>query len=99
MSRQPDLFFSVHVPNLLKEILECGGPGLHGMKIPMNVFRVILGKVATRASELHDHELDKLMMQMALYDVADPTSSGYDPKIVDEYLYPTKTNEQNIQTE
>lgn len=74
----------VHVPNLLKEIM--GNPECGVLKIPLLTFKSILIQVATRASELNDTELNKLMMRLALYEVADPESKEYNLKFVNEYL-------------
>lgn len=53
---------------------------------PINILRSILNDIALRASELNDKELNKLMMRLALYEVADPYSDKYDPDFVQEYL-------------
>ncbi len=57
------------------------------MRQPLYIFGNILAQVAQRASELHDRELDVLMMRLALYEVSDPNSPNYDPEIVAEYLH------------
>ena len=66
-----------HTPNLLAEILENPGTGI--LHIPLKIFRGVIHEVATRASELNDPILNELMCRLALYSIADPTSSDYDP--------------------
>ena len=53
-----------------------------------------LDSVATRASELNDPILNKLMCDMALYEVANPSSKEYNQEILDEVYQ--KAREQRI---
>jgi hypothetical protein len=46
----------------------------------------LLSDVAERAAAINDPELNKLMMRLALYEVADPNSDKYDSQLVIEYL-------------
>lgn len=65
-----DLGFRVDTPALLKEIADCGLPQRIGvMKVPLNVFQGLLAKVAGRAIELNDPELNVLMLSLNLYEV------------------------------
>lgn len=61
--------FRIHVPNLLHEIALLNPNGGGVMKIPLNIFRIYLAKVAERAIQIDDPELNILMLEMALYEV------------------------------
>ncbi len=50
------------------------------------MLRDLLCQVATRASQLNDRELNKLMMRLTLYEIADPESREYDKDFVAKYL-------------
>jgi hypothetical protein len=88
------LLYKVHTPNLLKEILnnkECAI-----LNKPLMIFRDILEQVATRASQLNDIELNKLMMRLALYEVSDPESKEYDSEFVNNYIDGTYTEKEDV---
>ena len=79
-----DLGWRVHTPNLLNEILvnkECAI-----LKIPLTIFSTLLQQVGKRASELNDKELNKLMLRLTIYEIADPHSPNYDSKLVSKIL-------------
>jgi hypothetical protein len=76
--------FKVHAPNLLKEILNNQACAV--LKMPLIIFKGILEEVATRASQLNDVEMNKLMMRLALYEIADPESKEYDSEFCNNYL-------------
>lgn len=78
------LGWKVHTPNLLEEILR--NEGASALRMPLIIFAKLLEAVASRASELHDPELDKLMIRLTMYEMADPTSKGYDQKKVSAKL-------------
>lgn len=80
------LQWRINLPSLLQEIIECWWPWTSIMRVPFNILRSILNDIALRASELNDKELNKLMMRLALYEVADPYSDKYDADFVQEYL-------------
>jgi len=87
--------FSVHTPNFLKEISDYAIPQTSGVLfIPLNIFRGLLLKVAERASKLNDPILNKLMCQLTLYDVADPSSKDYSIKILSEIKKAAKLMEE-----
>lgn len=72
--------FKVHTPNLLKEIVDNSMYRNSGVLfIPLNTFRGLLVKVADRAKELNDLELNQLMIDLTLYEEADPEAKGYNP--------------------
>jgi len=65
-----DLEFRIDTVKLLHEIADCGIPYNCGvLKVPLNVLRILLAKVAKRAIELNDKELHILMLNLGLYDV------------------------------
>ena len=81
--------FRINTPAFLKEITDnaIGANGGGVLFIPMNVLRIKLLKVAKRASELNDPELNKIMAEMALYAVTDPyDKENYDREICDALL-------------
>ena len=62
--------FRVDTMGLLTEIANCGLPRRMGvLKVPLNVFKNILGEVAERAIEINDPQLNILMLKLALYEV------------------------------
>jgi len=77
--------FKLNTVGLLKEIAESGLDIKQGiLKIPLNILMRYLDSVATRASQLNDPILNKIMCDMALYEVSDPNSKEYDRDVVDE---------------
>ena len=63
-----NMSFSVHLPNLLREAIE-GNPSGQMLVIPMRITQGLLAKVAARAIELDDPEMNALMLELALYEV------------------------------
>lgn len=78
------IYWRVHTPNLLNEVLINPGTGI--LSIPFNIFGKLLAAVGTRAAELNDPELNALMIRLAIYSVADPNSPDYDEAVVRKYL-------------
>lgn len=76
--------WKVHTPNLLAEIMT--NKGTEALYMPLTIFARILEQVAIRASQLNDAELNKLMVRLALYAIADPESPNFDPKRVAQVL-------------
>jgi hypothetical protein len=72
-----------HTPNLLQEVL-CN-PSTSVLSIPLNILGRLLYEVGERASQLNDPELNRLMLQLTLYEVADPESPNYDLAVMKEY--------------
>jgi hypothetical protein len=58
-----------HTPNLLSEIM-CN-PGTGALRVPMKEFKLMLFAVAERAAEINDPKLNRMMLQLTLYDIAD----------------------------
>jgi hypothetical protein len=77
------LEWKVQTACLLQEILKNNDTAI--LTIPLQIFASLLGDVATRAAELNDRQLNKLMLQLSLYSAADPTSPDYDRKVMEEY--------------
>ena len=69
-SNKNSLYFRVDTIGLLTEIADAGLERNMGvLKIPLNIFKNLLGEVAQRAIILNDPELNILMLRLALYDV------------------------------
>jgi len=83
MIEKAKLQWKVHVPCLLEEIAGAGGLG-GVFRVPLNVLRILLGRVADRAAEINDPKLNRLMCRMALYNQADPDSPDYDAEAMRE---------------
>ncbi len=79
-----DMEWRVNTVGLFKEVLENPGAGI--LHKPILIMLSLLEKVAKRAIELDDKELNKLMIRLTLYDRADPESENYDEKFIREYL-------------
>lgn len=78
------LQWKVHTVELFKEI--AANPQCSQLIIPLNILKNLLAQVAQRATELHDPELDKLMIRLALYSIADPNDPDFDSKAVAKIL-------------
>lgn len=78
------LEWKVHTHGLFREIL--GNPECVSLKIPLNILLDILRKVAKRATEINDTELNKLMIRLCLYSIANPDDPEYDPQTVSKIL-------------
>ena len=76
----------VHTSHLLEEIAKHSGQAI--LVKPLQILGCLLARVGERAAELHDRQLDALMMRLTIYTVADPESPDYDPALVAEYLSP-----------
>lgn len=74
----PNAEWRCNTPALLAEILSNNHMGV--MKVPLNLFSRMLGKVAERASQINDAELNGCMARLALYEITDPYSKEYDSK-------------------
>lgn len=77
-SKSEKVYFKVDTMKLLNEIVECSLPVNAGiLKVPLNVFRIYLGKVSERAIELNDPILNMLMVDMVLYEMPEPNTKEY----------------------
>lgn len=79
-----DLDWRVHTPNLLQEI--GSNSQLQGATKPLQILGTILYEVGERAAELNDPILNKLMVRLTIYSIADPYSPDYDKKLCDKIL-------------
>jgi len=76
--------WKVHTSRLLIEIVQSTNQPI--LKHPLNIFGKILAKVGERAAEINDLQLNALMCRLTIYTIADPYSSYYDPKAVEEII-------------
>ncbi|MBP2463914.1 MULTISPECIES: hypothetical protein [unclassified Rhizobium] len=60
--------WKVHTPNLLKELVE-NNPTAWALRMPVVIFRNILGSLAERAIAIDDPDLNILMLRLGLYEV------------------------------
>lgn len=79
-----NLEWKVHTTRLLAEVLQ--NPTCDVLRQPMVIMDNLLRQVAARAIELGDPELDKLMLRLTLYSIADPFSPDHDPEMVSRLL-------------
>ena len=56
------------------------------LRIPIGIFVKLLYEVGQRASELNDPELNKLMIRLTIYEIADPENKNYDKELCDKIL-------------
>lgn len=73
------LQWKVHTTGLFKEIASMEGGAF---RIPLNILQYLLAQVAQRAIELNDPQLNKLMIQLTLYSIANPNDPDYDSEAV-----------------
>lgn len=64
-----NLEWKCHTPNLLREVMNNEGAEI--LAKPLEIFGHLLHRVAQRATELNDPELNILMLRLTLYDAAD----------------------------
>lgn len=79
------LKWSVHTPELIKEIIECSGIDIY--RIPLSIFLNTLRQTAARAAEINDPKLNEMMCRLALYSVSDPHSEDYDAELTNRTIY------------
>ncbi|MCP4986407.1 MAG: hypothetical protein GY928_10195 [Colwellia sp.] len=74
-----DLFWRIHLPNLLDEIMT--NPTTDILHIPLSIFKFKLAELAELAIEIDNPKLHKIMLNLTLYDIADgnkhPDQEGY----------------------
>lgn len=77
--------FKIHTPNLFNDTI----PNTFSdqreyeiLRIPLNLLRHYLLKIASRCAEIDDPILTKLMCDMTMYDEADPNSSDYNEELI-----------------
>jgi len=82
--------FRVHTPKLLNEIKN--NALMRRYKVPVSILSSIIGEVALAAARINDSELNKLMLQLTLFTLADPDSEDFDPEALSTIFNP-KTKE------
>jgi hypothetical protein len=78
--------FRVHVPQLLNETFgdAVRSKDLEALKIPLNEFIKYLRTLTERCSQLNDPVLNKIMIDMTLYEQSDLLSKEFDQEMVDQ---------------
>jgi hypothetical protein len=78
--------FRVHVPNLLNETFICAvrPQDLAALTIPLNELNRYLRTLTARCAEVNDPVLNKIMIDMTLYEESDPCSKDYNQEMVDQ---------------
>lgn len=72
--------FKIHVPNMMSDIIAHISPDAGAqasMRVPMAIFKRYLLSIAKRCTEINDPILNKLMMEMALYEQGHPPHPDY----------------------
>lgn len=81
-----EVYWRMQTANLLNEILN-SNEKMAIFSLPIHILGVLLGKVADRASQLEDKELNKLMLRLGLYNQANPDSEDFmGEKNLENYL-------------
>jgi hypothetical protein len=78
--------FRVHTPNLLSEtfINAVRPKDLAALQIPLNQFTKYLRTLTARCAELNDPVLNKIMIDMTLYEQSDLSSKEFNQEMVDQ---------------
>lgn len=79
------LMWSVNTPGLLQEIVS--NPGVSILAMPLSIMGQLLHKLATRAAELNDPELNRYVASMSLYAISDPASPQFDMDKSQQLIY------------
>ena len=79
------LEFGVIVSSIFKEIVENTQEGW-GLKIALQETMRLLARVAKRAIELDDEQLNKLMLLLGLYSIVNPESPDWNLVSVQQYM-------------
>jgi len=83
-TEQVGSYWRVHTPNLLSEVLN--NKGTWALTIPIKIFGHLLAELGEIANKINDKELNKMMLRLTIYSVADPESKDYDADFVAKYL-------------
>jgi len=84
MSKVRHLPWRVNTPGLFQEIVL--NPQCAILLRPLQITGGLLAQVAQRAVELNDPIMNGLMAQLALYEVTDPNSKQYKPRITERLI-------------
>lgn len=79
------LGWKVHTTDLFEEI-SANIKHNPQVRIPLQILRNLLAQVAQRAIKLDDPQLNRLMIRLTLYSIADPHSPDYDSEAVERIL-------------
>jgi len=79
------LQWRANLPGMFKEILEHNDQ-MSIFRQPFNIIRGILVEMGERAAQLNDPELNAIMVRLSIYDVGDPYSGHYDPKMAQKVI-------------
>lgn len=79
------LGWRVHVHDLFKEIADNSQQGIQ-ITAPLQITLELLKRIAQRAIEINDPEMNKLMIRLSLYSISDPHDPEYNPKLVSKLL-------------
>lgn len=93
-----EVAFRCYVPGLMEELMETipYTKDFDILKIPLSIFSTELNKVARRCAEVNDPQLNELMINMGMYDEANPRSENYDPEKCKKYLKEITTKSKTI---
>ena len=81
------LGWKVFTAGLMKEILtNVDKKTQSALRDPILIFTNLLIQVGKRAAEINDPEMNKLMVRLCIYSVADPNDPDYDPVLVSKIL-------------
>ena len=87
MSAPQKLGWKVCTAGLMKEILtNVDKRSQSALRDPILIFTNLLIQVGQRAAELNDPEMNKLMLRLCIYSVADPNDPDYNPVLVSKIL-------------
>lgn len=75
MSKKVELEWKVHLPNLLREVLE--NPTCAILAMPLSITGHLLHELADVAREIDDPRLHRMMLRLTLYEQADPASPHF----------------------
>jgi|SRR5690554_471567 len=78
--------FKIHVPNLLNEtfINAVRPKDLAALQIPLNEFTKYIRTLTARCAEINDPVLNKIMIDMTLYEESDLSSKEFNKEMVDQ---------------
>lgn len=108
MTRQPDEFkplyaagdwrWRCHTPAMLDELVKCNPAGA-AMRIPVNMLKNTLGRLAQRILEVGDARLVAIASQLTLFANVDPYDKDYDPGAYDKVWQRAQEAEQKEKEE
>ena len=82
--RQQNLSWRVNTPGLLREILN--NKGSEVLARPIQILSSLLADVGECAARINDAELNKLMLRLSIYSIADPSSPDFNQEATEQIL-------------